>query len=283
MKKMVTSAAMLAVLSLGAVDTAQAQLRGDKAVYFTFSQPVALPKTTLPAGKYLFRLADSLANRQIVQVYSGDGARLEAMMMTLPVRRNDTPNDAEVRFLETPSDTPAAIATYWYPGERQGWEFIYPRSQANMLAKSSNQPVLTTASEATGDDMKSGSLVRVSPSGEQVSASDNIEASATKSDRDDQSDDVAVSASAQSSSGASAGNPRSTETAQSSQATPVGSAESARSSTTRQPRADVSADSAAKSETRTALPATASATPTILLAGVLALAGALWLTRRAAV
>jgi hypothetical protein len=264
LKKMMTSGAMLAVLSFGAVDTAQAQFRSDKAIYFTFSQPVALPKTTLPAGKYLFRLADSLANRQIVQVYSGDGARLEAMMMTLPVRRDDPPNDAEVRFLETPAEAPAAIATYWYPGERQGWEFIYPRSQATLLAKSSNQPVLTTTS--TSDDMKSGGLVRVSPSGEQVSASDQIDTSEAKSDRDDRSDDVAVSAAAQSSSGAS-------------QAAPVRSNQSAQSQSSASTPARV--DTATMNETRKALPATASATPTVLLAGVLALAAALWLTRRA--
>jgi hypothetical protein len=263
LKKLVTSGAMLAVLSLGAVDTAQAQFRSDKAIYFTFSQPVALPKTTLPAGKYLFRLADSLANRQIVQVYSGDGARLEAMMMTLPVRRDDTPNDAEVRFLETPAEAPAAIATYWYPGERQGWEFIYPRSQATLLAKSSNQPVLTTTS--TSDDMKSGGLVRVSPSGEQVSASDQIDTSPAKSDRDDRSDDVAVSAAAQSSGASQAAPVRSDESAQS------------RSSVSTPARVDASSTN----ETRKALPATASATPTVLLAGVLALAAALWLTRRA--
>jgi len=152
--KLVTSGAIVAALSVGAAGSAQAQVRWDKAIYFTFDQPVTLPQTTLPAGRYLFRLADSLANRQIVQIYTADGSsggKLAAMMMTLPVQRRDIPNDPELRFLETPANMPPAIATYWYPGEKQGWEFIYPRSQASTLAKSAKKPVLTTKTDVRSD------------------------------------------------------------------------------------------------------------------------------------
>src|SRR5688572_24214916 len=164
-RKLMMSGCVLAVLSWGA-PLAHAQLRGDKAVYFTFSEPVTLPQGTLPAGKYLFRLADSLANRTIVQIYSADGSKLHGMMMTIPTRRADIPNDAEIRFLETAANAPPAIATYWYPGQRDGWEFIYPRSEATRLAQASKQSVLTTSTQS--DDLKSGDLVRISPSGEQV-------------------------------------------------------------------------------------------------------------------
>src|SRR5687767_4587698 len=153
--KLVTSGAVVAVLSMGAVNVAQAQTPTDKAIYFTFDQPVTVPQKTLPAGKYLFRLADSLSNRQIVQIYNAegpDGGKLAAMMMTLPVSRSDVPDGAEIRFLETPADAPAAIATYWYPGQRDGWEFIYPRSQATTIAKASKQPVLTTSTDASDEE-----------------------------------------------------------------------------------------------------------------------------------
>ena len=89
LKTLITSGCMVAALSWGAMDVARAQMRGDKAVYFTFSQPVTLPQVTLPAGKYLFRLADSLANRTIVQIYSADGSKLHGMMMTIPTDSDD--------------------------------------------------------------------------------------------------------------------------------------------------------------------------------------------------
>ncbi|MDP2390186.1 MAG: hypothetical protein Q8N52_07650, partial [Acidobacteriota bacterium] len=36
--------------------------------FFTFSQAVELPGTTLPAGTYLFALADGATNRHVVRV-----------------------------------------------------------------------------------------------------------------------------------------------------------------------------------------------------------------------
>lgn len=271
LKKFVTSGAVIAALTMGAVNTAQAQFRSDKAIYFTFSQPVALPSVTLPAGKYLFRLADSLSNRQIVQVFSGDGLKLQAMMMTLPVMRNDTPNDAELRFLETESSAPPAIATYWYPGQKDGWEFIYPRAQARTLAKASKKPVLTTATDANAEEMKTAKLVRVSPTGEEAAYNDSAaKETVTLADRTERgafAEDTAVSAPAQ------AQNPRSTAMAQGSQAAPAPAPARVQSQSSLNDRSN--------DEMRTALPATASAMPTIALVGLLALAGAFWLTRRA--
>jgi hypothetical protein len=157
---------------------ANAQVRGDKAVYFTFSAPVTVPNAELPAGKYLFRLADSLVNRQIVQIYSADGSKLHAMLMTLPQIRQQASNRAEVRFLETAANQAPAVATWWYPGERTGWEFIYPREQARRLAQAAKTNVLTTAQNVPSTDMSSGDLVRVSPTGEQTPAASDSEAPA---------------------------------------------------------------------------------------------------------
>ena len=51
--------------------------------------------------------------------------------------------------METASGGPAAIGTWWYPGERTGHEFIYPKEQAHRLARGVTQPVLTTQVETT--------------------------------------------------------------------------------------------------------------------------------------
>lgn len=240
MLKTVGCAAVGLTLTTASAPPAQAQVRGDKAVYFTFSQPVTLPQVTLPAGKYLFRLADSLVNRTIVQIYSADGSKLRAMLMTLPSRRSDLPNDPEIRFLETATNTPPAIATYWYPGERTGWEFVYPRQQALSLARAAKQPVLTTTQNATtADDMRTAELARVSPDGEQIAVD------------------------------APAPEPAATTTAQ------VQRGEVANDA----PTPVAATQSAAVNQTtpRTRLPATASAMPQLLLSGLVALLTALGL------
>lgn len=229
-------AALALSLLTGGVSQAQAQVRGDKAVYFTFSQPVTLPQVTLPAGKYLFRLADSLVNRTIVQIYSADGSKMHAMLMTIPSQRMDVPDDPEVRFLETAASTPPAIATYWYPGERTGWEFVYPRQQAMSLARTAQQPVLTTAQNATADEMRTSELARVSPSGETMPVETEAQAAQPSAAAQVQRGEVATEA-------------------------PEAPAVIAR-------------NTAADDAPRTRLPATASTTPVVLFVGLLAFSAA---------
>lgn len=161
-----TVAVMALVAGPATLASAQGELRSDRATYFTFSQPVALPTVTLAPGKYLFKIADSQSTRSIVQVFNADGTQIQATLFTVPAIRNEASENPEVRFLEGPENAPAAIATWWYPGMKTGWEFIYPREQATKLAQSSKQPVLTTAKDVTKDEMKNADLVRVTPSGQ---------------------------------------------------------------------------------------------------------------------
>ncbi len=141
------AAAMVAALTAG---TASAQgVTGDKRVFFTFSGPVAVPGVTLPAGKYLFRLPTTVASgeRHVMQVLSADGKNSYAMFFGISANRADYPTKPEIRFMETAAGTPAAVKTWWYPGDKAGYEFIYPKEQARLLAKGTGRPVLIAEAE----------------------------------------------------------------------------------------------------------------------------------------
>lgn len=139
------AAAMVAGLTAGPA-SAQGAATGDKRVFFTFSGPVAVPGVTLPAGKYLFRLPTTVASgeRHVMQVLSADGRNSYAMFFGISANRTDYPVKPEVRFMETAAGTPAAVKTWWYPGDKAGYEFIYPKDQARLLAKGTGTPVLVT-------------------------------------------------------------------------------------------------------------------------------------------
>jgi hypothetical protein len=141
----------------------------DKRTYFTFSGPVAIPGVTLPPGKYLFRLADT-SSRNVVQVLSADGTKPYAMFFAIRAERLDVPDKPEVRFMETAEGMPAAIQTWWYPGDRSGFEFAYPREQARRLAEGVQRPVLTARAEppAPPTPTPAPELARVAPSGEET-------------------------------------------------------------------------------------------------------------------
>jgi hypothetical protein len=145
--------------------TAGAQGPRNQDTFFTFSQAVELPKTTLPAGTYFFQLMDSDSNRHIVKVMSQDRKQLHATLMAIPYYSNDRPSDdPQVRFLETPAANGVAasnaIKIWFYPGNSTGHEFIWPRAKAMQLAKATNEPVLTTKT-----DEESSDLTRVDASG----------------------------------------------------------------------------------------------------------------------
>ena len=139
----------------------------DRRTYFTFSGPVSVPGVTLPAGTYLFRIGNSSGNRDIVQVLSEDGRQAYAMFFGRQVLRDDVIDSPEVRFLETAIDMPTAIQSWWYTQELGGYEFVYPKEQARLLAMGADLPVLTTVEETrTPSDTGAAELARLAPTGD---------------------------------------------------------------------------------------------------------------------
>jgi hypothetical protein len=154
--KSIRKAALACVASalLALPVSAAAQGPANQDTFFTFSQAVELPGTTLPAGTYFFQLADSPSNRHIVKVMSQDRTQLHATLLAIPYYSNDRPSDEpQVRFMETPAQAASgaaganAIKIWFYPGTSTGHEFIYPREQAMRIASRTGQSVLTTKTE----------------------------------------------------------------------------------------------------------------------------------------
>jgi hypothetical protein len=174
---MLRSAACAAALVASIAGSASAQAT-DKRTLFTFSAPVALPGVTLPAGQYLFRLADPTTSGKVMQVLSGDGRTPYGLFFTVAAERPDPASTPEVRFMETAAGMPAAIKTWWYPGDRRGFELVYPKEQARRLAQGAVQPVLTTqAASTTTAQTNTPDLARVSSGGQETT----IDSTATPS------------------------------------------------------------------------------------------------------
>lgn len=113
---------------------------------FTFSEPIALPGVTLPAGTYTFRLVDPTTGGRVVQVLDGRGTRSYAMFLSIPASRPDVSREPEVSFMETAAGMPAAVKIWWPEGSALGHEFIYSKEQALRLTQSAI-PESTVAEE----------------------------------------------------------------------------------------------------------------------------------------
>ena len=133
MKNRLNALCFSAALALSALMTKPVMAdEWNKRTEFQFSGPVQIPGKVLPAGKYVFELADSESNRNIVEVFSEDSNGKESLVTTLlaiPDYVEDTPDKPIVHFEERKSGSPEAIHSWFYPGENTGWQFVYPKGE----------------------------------------------------------------------------------------------------------------------------------------------------------
>jgi hypothetical protein len=143
----------------------------DKRTYFTFNQSVALPGVTLPAGTYMFRLANPDTSRNVIQVSDKKGMQSYAMLLTIPSYRTRPAKDSEIEFLETPEGAPRAVNAWWYTGDSTGYQFIYSKQQLAELYRV-NQPAPIAGSEESAfiEERAEGEPVAIPPLEEPVTS-----------------------------------------------------------------------------------------------------------------
>jgi len=71
----------------------------DRATKISFSQPIQVPGQVLPAGTYLFTLANT-DDLNMVQIFSLDRTHLYATLETIPTEDRQVPGDTTVTLVE---------------------------------------------------------------------------------------------------------------------------------------------------------------------------------------
>ena len=123
----------------------------NKEMILRFNAPVQVPGHVLQPGKYVFRLADSPSDRNIVQIFSvNDDGRQNflATIFTVPDFLFRTPEKPIVQFEERRGDAPEAIKSWFYPGDNTGWHFVYPKSERLEVASVAAPPAAPAAPPA---------------------------------------------------------------------------------------------------------------------------------------
>jgi hypothetical protein len=154
----------------------------------TFSAPVEIPGVhlkgwgVLPAGTYVFKILDSQSDRHIVQIFNKDETTIYATILAIPNYRLKATDKTVITFRERAAGEPEALRAWFYPGRNWGEEFVYPKSKASVLAKSTNVPVLFVQTElpvevdepmkftAAVAEFKSAPVMAIQASGEEVEA-----------------------------------------------------------------------------------------------------------------
>ncbi len=119
----------------------------NKKTQITFSQPVVVPGATLQPGTYVFRLMDSQSDRHIVQVTNTRGNKIYATILSISDYRQTSTGHTVITFGETETCGPMALKSWFFPGDKYGQRFVYPKDKAAEIASACNEPVPSVAKE----------------------------------------------------------------------------------------------------------------------------------------
>lgn len=125
-----------------------------KRTRLTFNKPVQVPGMTLPAGTYVFRIANPDAPK-MWQVYDAGERHLLAQFFFVTTRerslseRKTGHGKPVIRFYETAQGVAPAVRVMYYPMDLAGHYFVYPTEQAREIQAAAHQPVLTVGDAAT--------------------------------------------------------------------------------------------------------------------------------------
>jgi hypothetical protein len=126
----------------------------DQKTVFAFSAPVEIPGQVLEPWTYVFKLADSMSDRNIVEVFNKDETHLYGIFLAIPDYRMKPADKPIITFEERATGSPEAVKAWFYPGRNYGHDFVYPKAKAMELAKANNQPVPSMPNELAANTTK---------------------------------------------------------------------------------------------------------------------------------
>jgi LPXTG-motif cell wall-anchored protein len=161
MMKTVKSLAIVFCVGLFLIGSSIKADQWDKKTILTFSGPVQVGKTVLPAGTYVFKLADTM-NRNIVQIFNEDESHIFATINALPDYRLEPTGHTVIKFAEnedgsqmngTLPEGGVPIREWFYPGDEFGQMFrIQAVPQQIAEAAPAPEPEAALAPEAAAPE-----------------------------------------------------------------------------------------------------------------------------------
>jgi len=114
----------------------------DQATKITFSQPIEIPGQVLPAGTYLFKLANS-DNMNIIQIFNADGTRLHTTLQAIAAERTeDGTGDTVIVMADHGAERTEALVKWFYAGNTEGHEFVYSKQEKQQLAQGQQRTII---------------------------------------------------------------------------------------------------------------------------------------------
>ena len=139
-----------AIASVLFLEVAARADEADQSIKITFSQAIEIPGQVLPAGTYLFKLADP-NDLDVVRIFNSEGTRLYATLQTITAERGKPTGDTVVVLAEQPEGRPETLVKWFYPGNTSGHELVYSKQEEQQLAQDRQQTTVAKQTAQAGD------------------------------------------------------------------------------------------------------------------------------------
>ena len=121
-----------------------------------------VPGIVLEPGTYVLKAEEGSGNPcLIVQLLNKDETQVLGTFSAVADHRQRPDFDSVVTFFPNISAGPKPIQTWYYPGEMNGFELVYPKKRALEIARKTQDHVMASAT-------KEGSIVAVTSNGTEV-------------------------------------------------------------------------------------------------------------------
>jgi len=160
--KLLATALALAVLAVVAGRVTAQETNTLERTFKTFSAPVEMPGVTLEPGTYVFKLADT-GSRNVVEVWDKDSKHMIGHWTFVQAERPRVTDETVVMFKETREGATPAVQFWYFPNEKIGKEFLYPKDQAERIAARTGAKVRTDESADAGSAVAESAAVSPAP------------------------------------------------------------------------------------------------------------------------
>jgi len=139
-----------AIASVLFLEVAARADEADQSIKITFNQPIEIPGQVLPAGTYLFKLADP-NDLDVVRIFNSQCTRLYATLQTITAERAKPTGEAVVVLADQSEARAETLVKWFYPGDTSGHELVYSKQEEQRLAQAGLQTIVVNETAQPGD------------------------------------------------------------------------------------------------------------------------------------
>ena len=107
---------------------------GNQETHLTFNTPIEIPGQALPAGTYVFQIAELAGNQDVVRIFNADRTVLYATLQTVSAERTEPTGQTSITLADQGFGKPSVLVNWFYPGRTIGHEFVYSKQKQQELA-----------------------------------------------------------------------------------------------------------------------------------------------------